>query len=326
MPSEPRHHHFIPQGYLRGFAQQRGSRQWYTHVTNLVKGSSYLTNVRNVCGERDFMRVEMDGYAPDAIEKEMSNFEALCIAAIRRVAETSIFSGEDANLILNFMALLAVRSPEMRENVRGFHERVAKQIMDLTLATKARWEGQMAHMRANGGLVNDDLTYEDMKAFHEGGQYEITVRREYHMGTEFKLMPTVLEELGKRSWTLYIADGTYGEFITTNRPVTLTYIEPEKVPPVYRSSPGFALRGTEVFFPLTRHAMLVGRWDRGGNVEAAKQGFIAAVNSHMMQHSFGQAFSRHKEFLYVDPHARTFWDGNFLDRLKGWLADTKATQ
>lgn len=272
------------------------------------------------------MRVETDGYAPDAIEKEMSNFEAQCIAAIRRVAETSKFSDEDANLVLNFMALLAVRSPEIRENMREFQERVAKGIMDLTLATKDRWEGQMAQMRANGGPVNDNLTYEDMKAFHDSEQYEITVRREFHIGIEFKLMPTVLEELGKRSWTLYTADGSYGEFITTNRPVTLTFIEPEKAPPLYRSSPGFALRGTEVHFPLTRHAMLVGRWDRGGHVEVAGQEFIAAVNSHMMQHSFGKAFARQKEFLYVDPSARTFWDGSFLDRLKVWRADATAAK
>jgi len=205
--------------------------------------------------------------------------------------------------------------------MRDFHERVAKRMLDLTLETKERWEGQLDQMRAQGGPESNHLTYEDIKSFHESGQYKVTVRREYQMGTEFQLMSTVLEELGKRLWTLYTADGTYGEFITTNRPVTLSFIEPEKVPPLYRHSPGFALKGTEVFFPLTRRAILVGRWDRGGYAEVAKQSFIAAVNAHMTWHSHGRVFSRQKEFLYVDPRAKLYWDGNLLERVKGWQAE-----
>lgn len=324
MAEESRHHHYIPQAYLRGFAQPRGARQWYTHVTDLPEERSYITNIRNVCGERDFMRFEHEDHEPDRIEKEMSNFESKCIEAIRRVAETSKFEGEDANLTLNLMALLAVRSPEMRENMRDFHERVAKRMMDLSLATQERWEGQMAQLCAAGGKVNDNLSYEDMKSFHEGGQYKVSVRREYQIGVEFRLMPTVLEELGKRLWTVYTVDGTYGEFITTNRPVTLSYIEPDKVPPLFRHSPGFALKGTEVFFPLTRHALLIGRWDRGGHTEVANQLFVAAANTHLMFHSHGKILSREKEFLYIDPRAETvFWDGKFLERIKHWQAKSR---
>lgn len=164
MAEEARHHHYIPQAYLKGFALQRSERQWYTQVTDLSAQRTYTANVRNVCGERDFMRIEVDGHAPDAIEKEMSNFEAKCIDAIRRVAESGKFDGEDANLTLNLMALLAVRSPEMRENHRGFHEQVAKRVMDIALATKDRWEGQTAQMREDGVPVKD-VSYEEVKAF-----------------------------------------------------------------------------------------------------------------------------------------------------------------
>lgn len=320
MANESRHHHYIPQAYLRGFAHQRTSRQWYTHVTDFIANRSYPTNVRNVCGERDFMRVEMEGHEPDKLEKEMGNFEAKCIEAIRRVAETGEFVGEDANWTLNLMALLAVRSPEKRENVRDFHERVAKGMMDLTLAKKERWESRTARMRADGGAVNDDVTYEDMKAFHESDQYKISLEREYHIGTEFQMMDTVLDLLGRRHWTVYMADGSYGEFITTNRPVTLTFIERHKIPPFLRS-PGFGLKETEVHFPLTRHAMLVGRWDRGGYAEAAKQSFIAAVNTHMMANCYGKVFSSNKEMLYIDPlNLSIYHDEKLLDRSKDWKA------
>jgi hypothetical protein len=216
------------------------------------------------------------------------------------------------------MALLAVRSPEMRENHRGFHEQVAKRVMDLALATKDRWEGQTAQMREDGVPLKD-VSYEEVKAFHESEQYKFTLAREYHIGTEFKMMDTVLQALGQRLWTIYMADGATGEFLTTNRPVTLTYIEPEKVPPFYRRSPGFGLTNTEVYFPLTHHAMLVGRFDRGGETEAAKDSFIAAVNTHMMWHCYGKAFSRQPEFLYLNPRDLTIHkDGLLLERAKAW--------
>jgi len=307
MLDEARHHHYIPQGYLRGFAHQRGVRQWYVHVTDLKQKRIYPTNTRNVCGERDFMRINIAGHAPDRVEKDLSVLETKWVEAIRRVAASGGFKGEDASLIMNLMALLAVRSPEMRENMRDFHERIAKRAMDMSLATKERWEGQMEQLRAANKTVHDDVTYEDVKAFYEGGQYTVTVGREYQIGMEFELMPAVLEELSKRLWTVYMTDGKHGEFVTTNRPLTLTYVDPSKVPPLMSRSPGFALNGTQVHFPLTRHAMLVGRWDRGGpwhqgaHVEAARDSFIGAVNAHMAQNSFGQVFSREKKIVYIDP-------------------------
>jgi hypothetical protein len=323
MADEARHHHYIPQAYLKGFAQQRSERQWHTHVTDFQAQRTYTANVRNVCGQRDFMRIELDGHAPDAVEKEMANFEAQCIGAIRRVAETGKFDGEDANWTLNFMALLAVRSPEMRENLRGFHEQVAKRVMDVALATKDRWEGQAARMRADGVPV-DEVSYEDVKAFHEGEQYKVTLAREYHIGTEFKMMDAVLELLGQRLWTVYTTHGSTGEFLTTNRPVTLTYIDPEKIPPFYRQSPGFGLSNTEVHFPLTRHAMLVGRFDRGGPTEEAKESFVAAVNTHMMLHCHGKVFSRLPEFLYVSPRDLTIHrDGLLLERVRTWREEAR---
>lgn len=103
---------------LKGSLSKEAKENESTQVTDLSVQRTYTTNVRNICGERDFMRIEAEAHAPDAIEKMMANFEANCIGAIRRVAESGKFDGEDANLTLNLMALLAVRSPEMRENIR----------------------------------------------------------------------------------------------------------------------------------------------------------------------------------------------------------------
>lgn len=71
-----------------------------------------------------------------------------------------------------------------------------------------------------------------------------------------KVLPGAAE-----SGQLYFVPGDYGEFITTSRPVVIAYIDPERVPLYLRHSPGFGLKNTEVYFPLTKHALLIGRWD-----------------------------------------------------------------
>lgn len=123
--AESRNHHYIPQGYLRGFGWKRGKHHLVV-VHDFEEKRTYETNTRNVCAERDFMRFEAQGRKPDWLEEEFSKLEFKACEAIRHVVQTRTFAGEDKNYILNLMALLAVRSPEQRENMRDFQARVAR--------------------------------------------------------------------------------------------------------------------------------------------------------------------------------------------------------
>jgi hypothetical protein len=159
------------------------------------------------------------------------------------------------------------------------------------------------------------VTYEEAKEFYERGEYTIEVARERHIQTEINLYNSVLQLLGRRKWTLYMVPGDYGEFITTSRPVVIAYIDPAKVPAYLRYSPGFGLKNTEVYFPLTKHALLVGRWDgEEKTISPANQPFVGVMNSQMIQHSYGLALSSAREVLYHDPLLRLQWDNKVIDR------------
>ncbi|WP_286130937.1 DUF4238 domain-containing protein [Azoarcus sp. CIB] len=275
---------------------------------------AYETNTRNVCAQRDFMRFEAKGRKPDWLEEEFGKLESMAVAAIREVMKSGDFDGENKNYILNLMALLAVRSPEQRENMREFQARVAQRMMELVLETKERWESQISEMEETTGKPRS-VTYEEVKDFHEQGKYTIEVARERHIQTEINLYNTVLQLLGQRKWTLYSVPGDYGEFITTSRPVVIAYIDPEKVPLYLRHSPGFGLKNTEVYFPLTKHALLVGRWDGDEKtISPANQAFVGVMNYQMIQHSYGLALSSAREVLYHDPLLRLQWDDKVIDR------------
>jgi hypothetical protein len=275
---------------------------------------TYETNTRNVCAERDFMRFEAQRRKPDWLEEEFSKLDSKACEAIRNVMRTRTFAGADKNYILNLIALLAVRSPEQRENMRDFQARVSTQIMDLILENKERWEYENKQMQEETGKTHN-VTYEEAKEFHERGEYQIKVAREQHIGIEIKLFETVLQLLGQRKWTLYVADGTYGEFITTDRPVVIAYIDPQKVPAYMRHSPGFALKDTKIYFPLTKHALLVGRWDaKEETIGPVNQEFMGLMNNQMIQHSYGLALSSTRAVLYHDPLLRLYWDDKVIAR------------
>jgi hypothetical protein len=311
--AESRNHHYIPQCYLRGFGWKRGKHHMVV-VQDFVEKKTYETNTRNVCAERDFMRYEAESKKPDWLEQEFSKLESKACGAIRDVLTTGVFDGANRNYILNLMALLAVRSPEQRENMRDFQARVAERMIDLMLEDKDRWELSTNQLEKATG-ESHNVSYEQAKEFFDRGEYRIEVARERHISNEIDLYNTVLQLLGRRKWSLYIVGGTYGEFITTNRPVVIAYIHPERVPVYMRHSPGFGLADTEVYFPITKHALLVGRWDaEERTISPVNQSFVGMMNSQMIRHSYGLAFSAARELLYFDPLFRLQWDDEVIAR------------
>lgn len=85
MANEARHHHYLPRCYLRGFAVGSGKKCRLT-VANLKNDVFFETNPHNVGGVRDFNRIELAGFKPDALEGMLANFEGEVATGIRNVA------------------------------------------------------------------------------------------------------------------------------------------------------------------------------------------------------------------------------------------------
>lgn len=283
-------------------------------VHDLKSKKTFEANTRNICAQRDFMRFEVKDRRPDWLEEEFGRLESEAVAAIRDVGRSGAFEGENKSQILNLIALLAVRSPEQRENMRDFQARIAERVMDLALEDKERWESLVKEMEISTGQPSL-VTYEDAKDFHRRGEYTIEVPRERHIQTEIDLYRTVLQLLSQRKWTLYLVPGDQGEFITTSRPVVIVHIDSEKVPAYLRHSPGFGLKNTEVYFPLTKHALLIGRWDGDEKtIDSVNPSFVGMMNNQMIQHSYGLVLSSSRQVLYYDPLLRLQWDDKVIDR------------
>ncbi len=323
MSTQARHHHHIPQFYLRGFAASTGKDGYRLTVADLAAEKFFDTNPRNVGGERDFNRIEIEGHAPDALEQQLAGFETEVAESIRCVGESQRFEGDDRRNILNLIALLIVRSPQMREHIRKMSEQLMKQMLSVSLASKQRWEEQEARMIAEGkGPPTNELglTYEEVKEFHERGEYDILLNRGYHIGLELRMHDPVLRALAARKWTLYTSDDSTGCFVTTDRPVMLTHLKPMEVPPIYRNSPGFGTPETEVIFPLTKHMTLAGLFEGEESIVRANMQVVAHANTRMIHGAYGQVYMPKRVIPYLGPELKIYHDDNFMGRYEALKA------
>jgi hypothetical protein len=109
--SEAHNHHFVPQGYLRRFADGIG-RKARINVCDKVEKKCFSTLVRNIAAIRDFNRIDVEGHHPNALEDAYAEFEGPASEALVRIEKSGSFShGEDRDLVLNLVALLAARNP-----------------------------------------------------------------------------------------------------------------------------------------------------------------------------------------------------------------------
>jgi hypothetical protein len=275
-----RHHHFLSQCYLKGFTKGK-SKKSRLAVIDAKEKKSFETTPRNVGGIRDFNRIEIEGVDPNHLETELSKFEGQAAVALKKLRETLDFSGETKEILLNLIALIAVRSPERREHMRKFQAQIAERIMEMTLDSKERWESQTTKLEGHSDRANK-VSYEDAKEFFDSKKYTIDVARERHIRMEMVQIDAILPCLFNRKWLLVVANDETGPFITTDRPMNLSWKEPGKIPPFYRASPGFGLRGTEVYFPVSQELALIGEFEGEDKTIEANEGLVALLNNKML--------------------------------------------
>lgn len=298
MATAARNHHWVPQCYLKGFAKS-SSKNAQLYVVDSVNDKAFMTTPRNVASERDFNRVDVEGVAPDHVESGYGRFEGVASAALRRLCESREFgSAEDHNLILNLIALLAIRNPRMRENSRRMRETLIKRTVDLATATKERFERSIAGA-VRGGHVQPDhgLSYESMREFIERDRYTIEVPTTRHVDDELRMVDVVLPLLGRRNWMLLRAAPGTGGFVTSDHPVVLDWID-RRGRGTFQS-PGHGLRSTEVIFPVSQDLVMYGQFEGRFGVLDVGLDAVTRINTDIIAHAQRQIYAKDDRFRYA---------------------------
>jgi hypothetical protein len=320
-----RRHHYVPQCYLKGFVRDRSNPRLF--VIDGKEHKSFCTAPANVAAERDFHRIEVEGYESDALEKSFASFEGEVSGALSRIiAARSIKDENDRAYLLNLMALLAVKNPAKRENMRRVQETICKQIMDIATSSPEMWASQVRRAKAGGDIEADgDTDYVRMRAFVEADRYKIEVPPRRHLVQEMESFETVLPYFFHRRWVLLKAPRRQTGFITTDHPVCLMWADPARRGRFH--GPGFGLRRTQILFPISNDLAVIGAFEAREDEMDVGPLFVAQVNGTLILYA-RQIYARDGHFLYKLAHNSCIMRGFELLKDQATLGDlaTDASQ
>jgi hypothetical protein len=249
MSNEPKLHHFLPEAYLRRFADDHGDLWVLDRKQGIIRRQSpevtaavrELYTLEDECGGRD-RRVE--SALAELVDGPGQH-------AIRVLDEGGRLSDEDAGKLAIFVSGLYVRTPAFREQ----HRQLAEQIRDSLIrggvepATEPLPQShpEAQRLRAAGGVGADELL-----AMFNARRDE---RRPYHndfVKMMVNLVPMLADAIHGLEW--FIASAPPGKaFVTCDAPVIIT------LPPNHSPLMGVGLTtpGSEKIVPLSSRVALV---------------------------------------------------------------------
>jgi len=290
--------HYIPQCYLRQFAIRRKRGHQFA-VFDRKTDKSFRANVKDVACQSYFNRIEVDGMDPEELEKAMSEFETKLAGALTRINEArSLENEEDRAYLITLIGLTALRNPAMRENIRKIHENVGKMNIAARLKSQETYDASVQEAKRQGALPADyNVTYDEMKAAFEGGGFRLVLKNTALVSLELQLLDHIMPLLFRRGWHLLRAPEGSGGFITSDRPFFLMWSDPAmRTGPL---PPGLALKGTDIYFPISPQLAVVGAFDVANTIEDVDEARVGVANSTMTAGADRQVYARDHEFSYT---------------------------
>jgi hypothetical protein len=263
-------HHYVPQGYLRGFAT---SQERIAVIPLDRSRAPYTPSVKNVAAQNHFHTVgEFD--EPDEFEKVLSEVEGQAIAIIRNFASGAFPPSEENRwAFAHYMALQSVRGPDTRKTTEHIR------------ATMVRMEVGAGGRKNVGTWIRNNLGFEPSPeqeqriwemATQPGGppiKFSNLAHIQHAVATAVELTPY----LATRPWTLVRFDRR--SLITSDAPVSLIRRPDDEL----WGGVGFAT-AWGITFPLTRKlgllmsdpmAMLEGVGTESPRVKQARETVLA---------------------------------------------------
>jgi len=284
-----RRHHYISQAYLAGFTHD-GRKNGKFYVLDINDGRVFRTSPKNVAVVGDFNRIDVDGLSPDALEQALSPFEDKAVSAIRRVLSTRACpTGDDLNLLINFLCLLSTRNPRFRDLYNGMRIRGAENIMGTLLSDEEVFELAMGKALA-AGEVTSTVSFEEMKTFVEEKNYRLEVPTSLNVSVECELFDFLLPKLGTRYWSILIAPENSHGFLCCDHPVVLVF---KDIVGNQRIPIGFGVRETEIYFPFSSRICFYGVFEDPPipNVILKKKN-VETINSYILSYARRYVYSK----------------------------------
>lgn len=214
-----RKHHYVPEMYLSGFVDGRGR----CFVVDAERRRPFKSKPKGIAAERDFNLIEAHGVPPDALEKELANFESVIEPSIKRVRETASFgeNGKYREDIVNLITLLAVRNPRTRADMQKVYTEIFRAMLAQPFEDKTKWESIVDAMKAAGKWPEDEPSdFEGYKRFVEDNIDKVKAHQNFSLEMELEALERLYWHFDACKWRILKAKDGCG-FVTTDHPVCI---------------------------------------------------------------------------------------------------------
>lgn len=241
--NEPKRHHYVPQFYQQGFADEE-NRLW---VYDRRARRYFQAHPNTVCCERELYTVDPEGTRNRQIESVLlSKIDGLGAAAIRLAEERGQLDDPWKEYLSIFMAQQVTRTPVFREVVSRNVQAVGERIMTLSFADVDRARQSLEdYERLTGNRISIGITSESMVNSVKSGQFSVRATERPFLEYMITLGERLATWFTALEWEVVRAPEGTG-FIICDYPFVVAppRLHPENI--------GLGFQGSVKYFPLTR--------------------------------------------------------------------------
>lgn len=251
---QSRDHHYVAQGYTRGFCESKNKLYVFDKVANRIRP----TTPKGIAYTRDFYTVDtIDEKDSDEIEQALGQVETVAIPIIRKISLGQPLNKSEIADLAIYMAIQNGRTPHSRKQMDNVAEVIftneAKTIMAEAINNPEKYNELVQKWKQE--QPDKDPPTRDMLikwVLKKGPAYLINIDNGTFVKMFLERAQIVADGLLKRRWQLLKAPPTTN-FITSDNPIGLftrrTLRENEIL--------AILMREGNSYFPLDRHSCLV---------------------------------------------------------------------
>lgn len=269
-----RRHHYLPQMYLRGFADE-AEQAWVFDRQN----KTYLhQGILNTAVKKDFYTVVgRDGEKTDAVERLMANsVEDPMKRIIERLDRKNLtWEGEDRAILALFVALLKTRNPAFDRDQNEFTEQFHRWWAKANNPSVDVVEESLKKYEQETGEDMSDVSARDIFEMIRGDTYDIKNPRQNNIKMMTSLALEIAQAVFRLNWEILIAPKGCS-FLTCDNPFSV-------VPPPFfddtETGYGILTPGASTVVPLSSTTAICFHGEgQGVHGAVAHRNFLRNVN------------------------------------------------
>lgn len=256
--STPKRHHYLPQFYLKEFADPSDKVWLYDRET----GKLWHTHVKDVCVETHYYSItKPDGSKDPSLEKIFSGMESKAKNVIDKLNKNEPITEEEKAELAMFIAFQFVRVPGFEHEINDNAEKIMKKMAEVAFCSEERAKIMLSKHKETNAKEHVEVTPKELVEFVKKDGYNIVFNREFSLAMSVKLSREFYDLFMQMNWVFLMAPKDKA-FVTSDNPFML--LPPKNYKPgIY--GVGLITEGAKKIIPLSSRVCLY-MGDHGNNV------------------------------------------------------------